>query len=138
MPNDPGYKIINGSPPKREKIDAAKAEIPADKLWSQQSTYILGFKRLGWGKECESLLHDGLDVSASFCDQRLEAYTIGRWRRLPEELDKRALRTREDTSDRCRPLDEEHKPAGAYEGGSRSGIHIQGYGRETRPRKWLL
>ena len=67
MSNDSGYKILKGTPPPRAMIDAAKAEISADNLQKiQNSTSNLGFEALGWGADCDKLLHYGLDVSALY------------------------------------------------------------------------
>ncbi|EDO00503.1 predicted protein [Sclerotinia sclerotiorum 1980 UF-70] len=63
IPTDPGYKILDGTPPTRDKIEAAQAEISVENLQKlQQSTSDLGFERLGWGEKINSLLHDGLDL----------------------------------------------------------------------------
>lgn len=65
--NDPGYKIFSGTPPTQDKIEAAMAEISTESLrMFRQSESDLGFQMLGWGKNFDDLLHDGLDVSASF------------------------------------------------------------------------
>jgi hypothetical protein len=67
MSNDLGYKIIKAQPAPPKLIEAAKAEISMDNLRKfQQSGSSLGFERLGWGENNSKLLHDGLDVSASF------------------------------------------------------------------------
>ena len=63
MSNDPGYRIFQGTPPTREKIEAAKAEFSAENLRKfQQSISSLALERLGWSKHSDVLLHDGLDV----------------------------------------------------------------------------
>jgi hypothetical protein len=67
MSNDLGYKIIKAQPAPPDLIEAARAEISVDNLRKfQQSTSSLGFERLGWGENNSRLLHDRLDVSASF------------------------------------------------------------------------
>jgi hypothetical protein len=64
--NDLGYKILNGVRPTPDKVEAAKAEISIEYLHKlQQSISSLGFERLGWGKDSDVLLHDGLDVRSS-------------------------------------------------------------------------
>lgn len=64
MSNDPGHKIVKGTVPTREKIEAAKAEISEGDLRKFQQSTSLGFERLGWGQNNDTLLHDGFDVSA--------------------------------------------------------------------------
>ena len=64
MANNSGYKVINGTRPAIDTVNAAKAEISAEKLrYLGSKSSLLGFETLGWGDNCERLLHDGLDVS---------------------------------------------------------------------------
>jgi hypothetical protein len=64
MSTDLGYKILKGPTPSPESIDAAMDEISAENLQKfRESVSSLSFERLGWGKHCDSLFHDGLDVS---------------------------------------------------------------------------
>ena len=66
MANNSGYKVINGTSPAINTVNAAKTEISVGNLRSKTS--VLGFERLGWGDNCDKLFHDGLDVSFARCN----------------------------------------------------------------------
>lgn len=71
--NGPGYKILDGVAPTDEMLAAAKAEISTDTLEKfQQSFSSVGAEGLGWGRNCEALFYEGLNVS---CNLRFEVET---------------------------------------------------------------
>jgi hypothetical protein len=65
MSKDPGFKILDLRRPPPEMINAAMAEISVEDLDKFRNSYSsLGFEKLGWGTNCESLFLDGFDVSS--------------------------------------------------------------------------